>query len=155
MKPGAAKALWAMVGIFLAGGVVGGLAGNAWARHKAVRISAQEFVDRQLKKRVDQLELTDEQISRIKPIMKDHEESIRASRRRSFQEISHIWRDMNARIEHELAPEQLEKFRLIQKQELERFERQVQSRSRRPDEPAAPAATPPSSNETPPSTPPS
>jgi Spy/CpxP family protein refolding chaperone len=131
MRPGAVKAMLAMAGIFAAGAVAGTAAGVAWAKHSQTRLSAQEFVDRQLKRRVDQLGLSPEQVDQIKPIMKEHEELLRTIRRRSFAEMGQVFRDMNARIEGELTPEQRERFLAIQVEERERYERQIQSRSRR------------------------
>ncbi len=122
-----------MAGIFLAGAVAGGVGGAAWSKHKATQMSAQEFVDRQLRRRVDQLELSSAQIEQIKPIMKQHEETLRVTRRKCFNEIGQVFRNMNAEIEDALTPGQREKFRTIQEEERERFEKQIQSRSRRDD----------------------
>jgi len=131
MRPGSGKAVFAMTGIFLAGAVTGAVGGAAWSKHHAARLSAQEFVDRQLKRRVDQLELSPDQVARIKPIMKEHEETIRLTRRKCFNEIGHVFRNMNLEIEGALDDAQREKFRMIQAEERERYERHIQSRSRR------------------------
>ncbi|MGH8020152.1 MAG: hypothetical protein ACREIA_18110 [Opitutaceae bacterium] len=133
MRTGSGKAVFAMAGIFLAGAVAGAVGGVAWSKHNATRMDAQEFVDRQLKRRVDQLELSSEQIARIKPIMKQHEETIRVTRRKCFHEIGQVFRNMNVEIEGALTADQREKFRLIQEKERQHFEKQIQSRSRHKD----------------------
>ena len=122
-----------MAGIFLAGAIAGGAGAIAWTKHDSKPRSAREIVDSQLKKRVEQLELNEEQIARIKPIMAVYEETFRLTRRKCFHEIGQVFSAMNARIEGELTPEQHALFRAIQEEERKRFEKRIQSRPRDSD----------------------
>ncbi len=145
MRAGILKVVLAMAGIFTAGAVVGGVGTYAWTRKPSTRISSQEFVDRQLRKRVEQLDLSAAQVERIRPIMRRFEESMRACRKRAFAEMGQQVRDLNAGIEEELTPEQRVRFREIQEKERERYDRAIQGPARPPHShkddkpPAAPA----------------
>lgn len=149
MQPGVLKVVLALTGIFVAGGIVGGVGGVAWERHQERVLSDRAFADKQLKRLIGSLELTADQVQCMRPVMHEFAERIRVARRNAFSEVGQVWREINAQIERELTPKQLTKFREIQAQDLERWEREQSRRCPPPaagqattDLPADPAAAP-------------
>lgn len=116
------RAMLALVGIFLAGAIVGGVATRAWICRKAPRPSAQEIAERHLQRLVDELALTPAQVERIRPVIGAFEAEIREARQRAFTGIREIIREMNERIEAELTPAQREAFSQMCQREFARFE---------------------------------
>lgn len=134
IRGGILKAGLAMAGIFIAGAVAGGFAGIKWQRHQTQQIDAREFTERHLRRVAHALELSAEQVDRIRPIlMNEFADRIREVRTRSFNEMGQILREMNRRFEAELTPEQLTKHREFQEQMRERFQRETDRRGRRSD----------------------
>jgi len=132
IRGGIFKAGLAMAGIFIAGAVAGGFVSITWQRNQAQQIDAREFTERHLRRVAHVLELSEEQVDRIRPIlMSEFADRIREVRTRSFNEMGQILREMNRRFEAELTPEQLEKHREFQEQMRERFQRETDRRGRR------------------------
>lgn len=145
MNAGAVKVGLAMAGIFVAGAVAGGFSGAAYERHRAEqvaerraeRISAQKVIDDRYKALVKELQLTAEQEDCIKPVMYEFVEELRAARRKAFAEVNAVVAEMNARIETELTPSQLAKFREIQEKHekhRQRMEEELRRRASNPDQ---------------------
>ena len=128
MQAGALKIILALAGIFVAGGIAGGVAGVAWERHEVRVLSDRAFADKQLKRLIGSLELTANQVQCMRPVMHEFAERIRVARRDAFSEVGRVWREINAQIERELSPTQLTKFREIQAHDLERWEREQSRR---------------------------
>lgn len=132
MRGGMLKAGLALVGIFLAGAVAGGIAGMAWQKRQAQHIDAREFTERHLRRVTRALDLSDQQVERIRPILLgEYTDRIREVRARSFNEMGQILREMNRRFEAELTPEQLVKHREFHERMRERFQREADRRDRR------------------------
>lgn len=128
MKASNVKIILAMVGIFVAGAVVGGLATDAWRKHTRARFTAREFSERHFQRMVDYLELTDEQVERIRPMMTEFADQIKGVRRESFGEIREIFDQMNSHLVAELTPEQLVLHRQMMDRMRARFERAAKRR---------------------------
>jgi hypothetical protein len=118
----------AMLGIFVAGTVVGGFGTTAWRRHARSQLTAREFSERHFQHVVDYLELTDEQVERVRPMMAEFADQIRAVRRESFGEVREVFREMNAHLEAELTPEQLVKHHEFLEKQRARFDRAAKRR---------------------------
>jgi hypothetical protein len=128
MHPGAIKALLAMLGIFAAGIVTGGVSGVAWERHHTRLLSENEIAERQLARLEASLELTAQQVECMRPTMRDFAERVRIARRNAFADVGEVWREINAQLERELKPHQLKKFREIQAADLARWEQEQKKR---------------------------
>jgi hypothetical protein len=124
MQTGALKAVLAMAGIFVAGGIAGGVGAIAWDRQHAHSPSEQEYFDHQLRRLEASLELTAEQVECMRPVMQNFMGRVRLARSHAFTEVREVWCDINAQLERELTPHQLKKFRKIQALDLERWERE-------------------------------
>ena len=132
----------AMLGIFAAGTVIGGFGTTAWRRHARSHLTAREYSERHFQHMVDYLQLTDEQADRVRPMMAEFAEQIRAVRRESFGDVRAIFDEMNAQLEAELTPEQLAKHHEFLEKQRARFERAARRRGddrRPPDEIPPPA----------------
>jgi len=110
---GSVKTVLAMAGIFLAGSVAGGFVSVAWVRTTSMPQwgTVDQFADRHLGKMIKDLGLTEEQVSRVKPIVKEMAEQLRPVRRRALDDAREIFGNMYSRIEAELTPEQVKLLR--------------------------------------------
>lgn len=118
-----AKVVLTIFGIFMAGAVAGSFATDAWQRHERSRFTARDFSERHFQRMVDYLELTDEQVDRIRPTMSNFAEQIRLVRSESFEEVRGIFTEMNVHLVAELSPEQLIRHRKMMEELRTRFER--------------------------------
>lgn len=118
-----------MLGIFVAGAVVGIFANDAWRRHERSKFTARDFSERHFQRMADYLELTDEQVERIRPMMTDFAEQIRLVRSESFEEVKGIFTQMNTHLVAELSPEQLIRHRKMMEEVRARFDRASKRRS--------------------------
>ncbi len=104
--------------VFILGALCGALGMGFYVKHQA-----DSFVDRKPGKRADffferlssQLDLTEEQKPRIKEIMRDMEESMRAFRERNFPELQKTFEHHQQLILQELTEEQRKKFDALHK----------------------------------------
>lgn len=143
-----------MVGIFFAGAVVGGVSSVAWVKHKASKANAQQVAERQMRRLVSRLDLSEEQIERIRPLIQKFEREIREARRAAIVGTREILREMNERVQAELTAAQRKVFAEMCDREQKRFEHLMKKRrehrngehereEKRPDSAAPPPPPPP------------
>lgn len=147
MRAGALKAGFAMAGIFLAGLAAGAFGGVAWYKQSTFppRTTVQEFAARQLDRMTRDLQLTEDQLLRVRPMVEEFSTQLRDARRKSMGEATDLWRAFNTRLEAELTSEQ----RKTHHANLERFEKEVAKRNRDrqgPSPEGKPAAGKPAGN---------
>jgi Spy/CpxP family protein refolding chaperone len=136
----------AFLGVFAAGAVTGGIVAARMAKTVVQRRASEQFTEQQFKRVSDQLELTDEQRARIRPIITKAAGEIQLRRRENLAILEKMESDIRA----QLTDAQLVKFDKIRKRQREN-ERTLQhwwreQRRRRlemmanPDQTRAPAA---------------
>jgi hypothetical protein len=143
MKP-SWKIIAAFAGIFIAGAIAGGFGALGLAKKYARRPPpppAEQFGFQQMKKLVEQLVLTPEQIERIRPILTETGDDLRGHRREAMKLLER----MEARVTRELTEEQRVRFAALQAREQDDRRKRWQSeRTRRGEPEGAPASpTPP------------
>lgn len=101
------KALTYLVFIFLAGAVCGTIIGYGSGRQQSASpVKKKEMCDRTLKNLRARLDLTDEQVSQIKPIVEQNSAAMQSIQRECWQRASDAFKKMNARIAGYLTAEQ-------------------------------------------------
>jgi uncharacterized membrane protein len=122
--------------VFLAGAVAGGFTYARFARTVVEsRIRAEQFASSYLKRLEESLELTPEQVVRIKPVIEATGEELGRMRRETIGAFQRL----DAAIVKELTPEQKTKFEEMQRRMRERRDRdRVRDRERSPDGPPTP-----------------
>lgn len=114
------KALTYVVFIFLAGTVCGTIIGYASGRQQSVPpVRKKEMCDRTLKNLRARLNLTDEQVSLIKPIVEQNSAAMQSIQRECWQRASDSFKKMNARIAGYLTDEQRIKLDAMENQRCE------------------------------------
>ena len=106
-----------LIAIFAAGAIAGGFVVSAFSERSRLP-ALGNLTERQMNRIASELELTDDQIARIMPIVEDVSEEIRSVRHKSMTEFIRLYNDMEKKVTAELTPEQTEIFR--ERQELRR-----------------------------------
>ncbi len=141
-----------LLGVFLAGGVVGGLVSLRVAKSIVERgRGPDQFTQRHLERLADGLELSEEQRAKIKPIVDRTFETLHGYRNDSVAAM----RAMEKQIMAELTPAQRESYNTMQQQARERWQRLMERREsekakRDLDRPDGPPPPPPPSGSRPP-----
>ncbi|MBA3850173.1 MAG: hypothetical protein C0502_09290 [Opitutus sp.] len=118
-----------LAGIFLAGGVVGGFLTFRFAHQKMRERGAPEhWGPARLKMLADRLDLTPDQVGRLKPIVRRDVEDLNRLRQQSFSETRRILERMERDIAAVLAPEQKRKFEQLNRDLRERARRMFEQR---------------------------
>lgn len=114
------KALTYLIAIFLAGTACGTILGYASGKQRAALPTRQkEICDRTLKKLQTRLDLSDEQVARIKPIVEQNSASMQTIQRESWQRVSDVVKRMNSQIAGHLTAEQKQKLEAMEHQRCE------------------------------------
>lgn len=137
MSAGAFKALLALGGVFVAGAVTGSVAGIVWERQQIRAVTEHDVAERRLQRLEASLELTANQVECMRPVMREFAERVRIARRNALADVGEVWREINAQLERELKPHQLQKFREIQASDLAHWE--LEQNRRCPTTPIHPA----------------
>lgn len=112
MKPFARSTIIAsLTGIFLLGAVTGGVTALALAQKKVEKkIKMENLEDSIMGWATTKLDLTPEQIERIRPLVTLACDEYRSEQAKTMQRIVEIIRASNRRVAAELTPEQVEKL---------------------------------------------
>lgn len=125
-----AKITATLIAIFAAGAIAGGFAVSAFSDRGRPPVLGN-LSERQMSRMASELELTDDQIARIQPIVEDISEEIRSVRRKSMTEFVRLYNEMEKRVIAELTPEQAEIFK--ERQEIRRRRAEEMLKQRRMD----------------------
>ena len=117
-----AKITITLIAIFVAGAIAGGFARSAFSGHGRSPAFGN-LTDRQMTRMVKDLGLTDDQITRIRPMVEEISEEIRSVRRESMAEFARLYDEMTKRVASELTAEQTEIFKARQDERRRRAER--------------------------------
>ncbi|MFI5335643.1 MAG: hypothetical protein ACHQ5A_02595 [Opitutales bacterium] len=118
------KLVLLLTGIFFAGGVTGGFVAVRVVRNWAQRASQPEqWGPNRLKMLSKRLELTSEQVEKLRPIIKRDMEDLNRIRQSGFREARRILERMESDIATELTPEQKVKFEQLNAELRERLQR--------------------------------
>lgn len=138
-----AKIILTFTCVFLAGAIAGGFVYARFARTVVEnRIRAEQFASSQMKRLQETLELTPEQVARIKPIVDTMGEELGKMRQATIASFQR----MDAAIAKELTPEQRTEFEEMQRRMRERRDRDRErdrERSSHGGTPGDPSKTPP------------
>ena len=112
------KVLLVFLGVFLAGAVVGGFASLRFARSfvQTRSVSGDQFAASNLKRLQARLQLTPEQAAKIERIVTASGEELKRLR----QDTARVFRQMDAKIEAELDPQQKAAFAEMRRRWRER-----------------------------------
>lgn len=125
------KLVLLLTGIFLAGGVAGGFVTLEVGKNMLrKRLAPENWGPARLKKLEEQLNLTPEQIERLKPIVRRDVEDMNRLRQQGFQETRRILERMERDIAAVLTPEQKAKFEKLNEEMRERARRMMERRER-------------------------
>lgn len=123
------KLVLLLTGIFLAGAVAGGFVtlevGKGMMRK---RMAPENWGPARLKMLEKQLDLSSDQIERLKPIIRRDVEDMNRLRQQGFQETRRILERMENDIAAILNPEQKEKFQKLNAEMRERARRMIEQR---------------------------
>lgn len=128
------KVILSMVAIFAVGVVTGGLLIIKIGRQISYRNSPEGWVPLAFSDYKHRLKLTPEQVQKIKPIMDQAGQDIRAARNSSTQEFMQIIRRANDDITPILTPEQQKIFDEMKAQARERWKARIQQPRPKPSE---------------------
>jgi uncharacterized membrane protein len=140
-------AVFAFVGVFVAGAISGGFVGTRMSQNWAHHHAAELFAQQQFKRLADHLSLTPEQRQRIRPIVTEAGQEVQAHRR----EISLVTEKMEEDVRQELTKEQRDKFDSVRArmhdsekafQRWIREQRALRQEGKGPVGPEAPATAP-------------
>lgn len=138
------KVVLAFAGVFLCGAVFGGFLSLRLAGERVGREgfngepSVNQFVPMLLRRYEARLELTQEQLEKIRPIVKTAEEELRQMRRDNFGRSMAVADDMNAKISELLTPEQRDKLATMKQEWRDRWQSERNRRLRDRDRPPPP-----------------
>lgn len=105
------KLVLLLTGIFLAGAITGSVVTMRYGRHLAqMRAQPEQWGPARLKMLAQRLELTPEQVEKLRPIIKRDMEDLNRLRQHGMSETRRVLQRMEADISAELTPEQNEKF---------------------------------------------
>ena len=123
------KIIVVLVGIFLAGGVAGAFIALAMEKSDGRRRAGpDQWVPARMKTMVERLELTPEQVERIRPIMKREGEELGKLREHSIRETRLAFERMEKDISSELTPEQKVKYEALNNEIRERTRKMMELR---------------------------
>lgn len=143
-------------GIFLSGAIVGGFVSVAVAKTMLRQHLAPEmWGPARLKMLEKRLDLTTEQLERLRPIVRRDVEDLNRLRQQGFTETRRIIERMERDISAVLTPEQREKFEKINAEMRERARRMMDQPRRERPEKGERRNPPPGDREGPPPPPPS
>lgn len=147
------KLILLLTGIFITGGVTGSFLtvqfGRNWINQ---RVAAEKWAPDHLRKLTERLDLTAEQVEKLKPIVHRNMEEIGRLRSDSMKETRSVFERMEREIAAQLTPEQRTKFDELNRQKRERLRKLMEKRAHeeqrdgpRPprDNPDAPKPPPP------------
>ena len=141
------KIILAFTGVFIAGAVIGGVVALRFGREITREPRPMERFEPMLMKRyANRLELTDEQRTKVREIVRTTEKELRRLRSEGFKEAVAAGEKMNAQIEQLLTPEQRVRLEELKHEMRERWKEERQKRMMRlelPREGGAPADMPP------------
>jgi Spy/CpxP family protein refolding chaperone len=124
------KVILAFFGVFLAGAVFGGFVSLRVARSHDFRSAAMDkFTPMLLRRFADRLELTPEQLVKIRPIVTATEVELRRLRNSGFKETIAVAESMNEQIAKVLTPGQLSKLEELKMEMRERWRRERPARN--------------------------
>ena len=114
------KAIFYLVAIFIAGAACGTILGYATGRQQAVSPARQkEMSERTLRRLEARLNLTPDQIAKVKPIVEQNSAAMQSIHRESWQRVSETFRRMNAQIAGFLTEEQKRKLEAMEHERCE------------------------------------
>ena len=123
------KLILLLAGIFLAGGVAGGFLTLRYAHQKMrERGAPEQWGPARLKMLADRLDLSPDQVDRLKPIVRRDVEDLNRLRQQSFSETRRILERMERDIAAVLTPEQKRKFEQLNKEFRERARKMFEQR---------------------------
>lgn len=123
------KLVLLLVGIFAAGCVAGGFVTMRYVHSKIrERGAPEQWGPARLKLLSERLELSAEQVDRLKPIVRRDVEDLNRLRQQSFQETRRILERMERDIAAVLTPEQKRKFEELNKEMRERARKMFEMR---------------------------
>lgn len=127
------KVIFAFLGVFLAGAVFGGFLSVRMARNHVYRSSSMDrFTPMILNRYADRLELSPEQLDKIKPIVKSADEALRHLRSIGYRDAVAVGEKMNEEVSKLLTPEQNAKLEELKQEMRARWKK---DRGKRGDEP--------------------
>lgn len=149
---GTLKIVLAVGGIFIAGAVTGGFVSLRVAEHLAREARAQQrFGPTEIGGRLAaQLQLTEDQKEKVRPIINRMSEDLRKVRRESFSQTAAIIEKMDADLAKILTSEQKQMLVEIRAREAERRKKWMNERAKRGDQPPRPGEDGPPSGPPPP-----
>lgn len=146
------KLVLLLTGIFLAGAVAGGFVSLEVAHNMLrKRLAPDNWGPARLKLLAERLELTPDQVERLKPIVRRDVEDLNRLRQQSFAETRRILERMEKDIAAVLTAEQKEKFQKLNQEMRERARRMFEQRRGEKGEHRGP---PPADRDGPPPMPP-
>ncbi len=146
------KLILLLTGIFLAGGATGSLLTVRFGRDLInQRAALEKWAPDHLRKLTERLDLTTEQVERLKPIVYRNMEEIGRLRSDSMRETRSVFERMEREIAAQLTPEQRAKFEEHNRQKRERLQKLM---DRRPGEETRDGARPSKDNPDAPKPPP-
>lgn len=130
------KLVLLLTGIFLAGSVVGGFVSLAVARSMVrERLAPEMWGPNRLKMIEKRLQLTPEQVERLKPIIRRDVEELTKLRQQGFQEARRVVERMEKDIASVLTPEQAVKYEKLNAELREKARRMFEQQKRDRDRP--------------------
>lgn len=125
------KLVLLLTGIFLAGGVAGGFVTLEVGKNMLrKRLAPENWGPARLKMLEKHLELTPDQIERLKPIVRRDVDELARLRQQGFQETRRVLERMEKDIAAVLTPQQKEKFERLNEEMRERARRMIERRER-------------------------
>lgn len=121
------KVALAFTGVFLAGAVAGGIVSLRVAKAWGPKSGSEGYVASQMQRFTDNLDLTPEQRTKIRPILESAGDDLRRLR----SETAQIFQRMEGGIASELTPEQKAKFDEMQRKQRERWKKMMEAREQR------------------------
>ncbi len=132
------KALIYLTAIFLVGTACGAIIGYSSGRQQAASPTRQkEICDRTLKKLQARLNLSEEQVGHIKPIVEQSSATMQAVQRESWQRVSDVVKRMNSQIAGYLTAEQRAKLEDMENQRCENVRKKCDASGKPPEKPGA------------------
>lgn len=128
------KVILSMMAIFAAGVITGGFLVIKIARQASYRNSPEGWAPLAFSDYKRRLKLTPEQIEKIKPILDQAAQDIRAARMNSWQDFGQIIRRANDEVTPLLTPEQQKTFDDMKSQARERWKARMQPPRPKPPE---------------------
>jgi gas vesicle protein len=114
------KALTYLIAIFLVGTACGAIIGYSSGKQQAASPTKQkEICDRTLKKLQTRLDLSDEQVAQIQPIVEQNSATMQTIQRESWQRVSDVVKRMNTQIAGYLTVDQKQKLEAMENQRCE------------------------------------